>query len=72
MIKNQLTSQEGNSICLKDSATVEAKLVLGTISAASVTAGGSWVATIASGWKGIGLKTIPWRRNPKLKFQLEA
>jgi hypothetical protein len=62
MIKNQLTSHEGKSICLKDSAMVEAKLVLGTTSAgsaASVTAGGSWVATVASGWKGIGLKTIP-------------
>ena len=61
MIKNQLTSHEGKSICLKDSAMVEAKLVLGTTSAgsaASVTAGGSWVATRASGWKGIGLKTI--------------
>ena len=52
---------------------VEAKLVLGTTSAgsaASVTAGGSWVATIASGWKGIGLKTIPWK--PQIEVSIRG
>jgi hypothetical protein len=62
----ELTSQEGKSICLRDSATVDTKLALGTLSAGSASsgaAGASFFVRRSSGWKGIGLNTIPCNSN---------